>query len=713
MIAETDPCMLVRRIRLMTSATTSPTISRPSASLLFGTTIFVGAFLLFQVQPLIGKYILPWFGGSPAVWTTCMLFFQVALLAGYAYAHASVKFLPPRGQMILHLVLLIAALVSLPVIPSQRWAPTASSNPIPLILAMLAVSVGLPYIILAATGPLLQAWYGRVWPGASPYRLYALSNVASLLALVSYPFLIEPNFTRNSQASIWGAVLIVFSLACAVTAIVSSRFQQVASSSSPPKSQVGPKNGKFVIAMWILLPAFASALFLAVTNRICQDIAVIPLLWVLPLAIYLLSFIISFDSPRWYIRWIWIPLMALSLTMLCWGMFRTPDEVSIISQIGIHCAALFTCCMICHGELYRLRPGSQHLTTYYLLIAAGGALGGIAVGIISPLIFNDFYEFHIALFGIATLTLVILIYYGMMQQVIVAALVSSALVLFGLILGVNAFSYEEGSSQGVRYRNFYGVLTVFDMLAQRPLEHFRKLEHGTITHGVQFQHPALKNRPTAYYGPESGVGLALQYSRSNGPLHVGAVGLGIGTVLAYGQEGDEFRAYEINPTVDKLSQEQFTFRQDCKAKVEVVLGDARLSLQQEPSPQQFDVLVLDAFSGDAIPVHLLTKECFDIYLKHLKPGGVIAVHITNQHVDLGPVMLRVAEHFDLKIAHIVSPPFDPARIYLARWVLFSSNQAWIESEPIRSASSPIRVQNQSVRLWTDDDANLFHVLGLW
>ena len=759
----------------------------------YALTIFTGAFLLFQVQPLIGKYILPWFGGGPGVWTTCMLFFQMLLLGGYAYAHFTSRWLKPRAQAIVHMVLLLAALALLPITPSDSWKPHGGGNPTLQILALLAVSLGLPYFVLSATGPLIQQWFSRTRPGASPYRLYALSNVGSLLALVSYPFFFETHFTRKTQAGLWEWGLVAYVLCCGFCAVrlwrseVQSLKSKVQSRESeegltdgtPPPTAVSALNHPLSTinqVLWLLLPACASVLLLATTNKLCQDVAVIPFLWVLPLALYLLSFIICFDSPRWYVRYPFTLALIAALGGLCWALFAASDW-PLSRQVAMYGGGLFICCMVCHGELYRLKPDPRHLTGYYLMIAAGGALGGLFVAIAAPLLFTDYYEMHWGLFlcgllfllvcvtagaGSATgnewrwlsCTLALLVFGGLdwalawlgghtkavprgcfvglrlgMWAVLILLVVSwvarkkfrdfqhwrfltCAWLALGLIaLGATLWTQARASRSDRVYqsRNFYGVLTVYEHEKKDPLSHYFLLQHGRITHGLQFADPVQATWPISYYGPESGIGLVTA-ALPAGRRRIGVVGLGTGTMAAFGRAGDYLRFYEINPQVQAVATSWFSYLPKCPGKVEVAPGDARLSLENEP-PQQFDLLVLDAFSSDAIPVHLLTKEAFEVYARHLNTNGVIAVHISNHYLDLEPVVVNLAREFGYKLASIEFEENDDEWwLYSLTWVLLSHNEHIMNSPDIRKASGSVKTDSSKVPLWTDDFASLFQIL---
>lgn len=771
----------------------------------YALSIFLGAFLLFQVQPLIGKYILPWFGGGPGVWTTCMLFFQVLLLGGYAYAHFTARWLKPRGQALLHACLLVAALAWLPIIPRDAWKPHGEINPTLQILMLLGATIGVPYFVLSSTGPLMQHWFTRQYAGRSPYRLYALSNAGSLLALLSYPFFFEPQFTRRAQAGIWGCGLVAYAAICGFCAfrIFKSQASRATSPVSAPAAQNPGIQGlphRLRTVLWLLLPASASALLLAITNKLCQDVAVIPFLWVVPLALYLLSFIICFDSPRWYQRVPFTLALVICGAAICWVLFQGTD-ISLYKQIVIYSGGLFVCCMVCHGELYRLRPEPSRLTAFYLMIAAGGAFGGIFVAVLAPILFTDYFELHWALFLTAFFFLLICAternaskvstspqspnsittgFLGLLRRVFsptnewrLLACILPFLVFAGLDWFVARFGHDEGDTksrvgllriaiwallallvvdwilrkrlQTFRHwrvlgclwlllglmalgislwmqsiktggglvsitRNFYGVLMVFEHEPVNPKSHYFLLQHGRITHGIQFVDPQQSQWPTSYYGEDSGVGLAMKVL-PQGPRRVGVIGLGAGTLAAYGRAGDNFRFYEINPEVRRLATSRFTFLSNCMstAKVDVVLGDARLSLEQEP-PQSFDLLALDAFSSDAIPVHLLTKQAFELYERHLKTNGIIAVHISNHYLDLEPVVANLAHEFNYRVAAIdYDESDDEWWLYSSTWILLTRDNAVMNFPPIRAVAYPAKTK-ANLPLWTDDFASLFQIL---
>ncbi|HXS96282.1 MAG TPA: fused MFS/spermidine synthase [Candidatus Limnocylindrales bacterium] len=679
--------------------------------LLYALTILVSAFLLFQVQPVIAKIILPWFGGSAAVWTVCLLFFQMVLLLGYLYAHALVRYLKPRVQMVLHGALLLGSALALPIYPSAALKPSGTADPAMGIILLLAATVGLPYFLLSTTGPLIQAWYARRYKGAMPYRLYALSNAGSMFALVSYPFLFEPVYTTHQQAGMWSIGYIVFILLCGFTAFKSGNAPVLMQEIDDSAAQ---KPGARQYALWIALPACASVLLLAVTNHLSQNVAAIPLLWVLPLSLYLLSFILCFEGSGWYWRSVYIPLLGIALYAMSSGLAGW-DKAPITILVALYSLGLFTCCMVCHGELVRLKPHPKYLTHFYLMISAGGALGGLLVGLLAPRVFHAFYELQLGLVACAALTWVVLWMDKELQWFRQWGYAVAMVTLAGsLALGVYLGKQTRDSEQGARLlvRNFYGALKVKDSGPPTDLEATRSLTHGTINHGEQFLNVVRRDLPTTYYGPKTGIGVAIRAKQKTGKaLRIGVIGLGTGTVAAYGRLGDYVRYYEINPLVLGIAHKQFTFLDDCKCKVEVAMGDARLSLErelQQGHPENFDVLAVDAFSSDSIPVHLLTREAMQLYFKHLQPDGILAVHISNRYLDLAPVVQGEAAATN-HLARIVDTDDDDTQdVFGATWVLVVNPQpgfpieVWNNSDKLAST--------RKIRLWTDDYSNLFQIL---
>jgi hypothetical protein len=658
---------------------------------LYGATIFLSAFLLFLIQPVFAKLILPWYGGSSAVWTTCLVFFQTALLGGYLYAHLLTRRAGARMQPWVHCALLAAALLLLPVMPGERWKPTGSGDPAWQILAMLTTVLGLPYFLLSATNPLLQKWLAR--DGSQPYRLFALSNVGALLALAAYPLWIEPSITTRAQDVSWSIGFAAFALLCGVAAFLSKPALDVRIET---QTAVEERHGKLP---WLLLSAVGSMMLVSTTNQLTQNVAAVPFLWILPLAVYLLSFIICFESPRWYQRGIFLRLLAIALGSLAYALYDVQVSVAIVVAIPLFTIGLFIVCMFCHGELSRLMPGTSQLTTYYLMIALGGALGAILAGLVAPHVFTGIHEFPVSLLLVAALAL----WVNWREGMTVRLLWLTVAIAMTVALIAEVHSYRKGAV--VMTRSFYGSLRVVESVEGGA--ETRTLFHGIVKHGAQYLDAAKRSEPTMYFGPESGAGLVLRFC-CEGPKNVGIIGLGAGTLAAYGQPGDMFQFYEINPQVIELAKSYFTFLSDSKAAVSIVTGDARLSLERDSGPL-YDAFLADAFSGDAIPVHLLTTEAFDLYVRHLKPSGILAVHVSNQYLDLKPVVAQLASAHGLT-ARFVHTPKDDAHLYAqADWILMTRDPGFFARPEIARAAKTIEPR-QGLRLWTDDYNNLLQVL---
>jgi hypothetical protein len=674
----------------------------------YAATIFLSAFLLFLVQPLVARYILPWFGGGPGVWATCLLFFQALLLAGYAWAHVLAAALRPRRQALAHAVLLAAALATLPIAPDAAWKPGPEDAPVPRILALLAASLGLPYLALAATGPLLQAWFALAQPGRSPYRLYALSNAGSLLALLAYPFAIEPAATRAEQALGWSLGFALFAPACAWCAWHAARVAGAGRAPARPAAPAAPAPGWRVRALWLSLPAVASVLLLAVTHRLTYDVAAAPFLWVVPLAIYLSTFILCFERERGISRAVLGGMLALAL--LAAAALGGDPGLGVPAQLAAWGGVLFAACMACHGELHRLRPDPDRLTAYYLAIAAGGALGGLLVAVVAPLALDRFVELPLGLLAAAGLFAAALWRERGGARPARWRAAGAALVLAAAaVYGATAFrdlasQYAEAIASS---RNFYGVLAVREV-GDDPATRFRELRHGRIAHGIQFVAEERRRWPTAYFGEHTGVGLAFSLLPVDAPRKVGVVGLGAGTLAVYGRPGDRMRFYEIDPAVVELAREHFTYLADTPASVEIVLGDARLSLEREPA-QAFDLLVLDAFSGDAIPVHLLTREAFATWRRHVQDDGAIAVHASNRYVDLIPVLWAMADELGWRAALVRTRPDRAKGVGPAHRVILSGN-AGLLARLARETRVVLRPEGVATIAWSDDDTSLFELL---
>jgi SAM-dependent methyltransferase len=692
--------------------------------ILYAAAIFLSAFLLFIVQPMIGKKILPWFGGGPSVWTTCMLFFQMALLGGYAYAHYIGTRLPARRQVAVHLAVVAVALLFLPVYPGEWLRPEDARFPAARILLLLALTVGVPYFVLSTTSPLLQKWFSQTLPGRSPYPLYALSNAGSLLGLVLFPALIEPTLPTRAQSVLWSVAFAVFALLLGLCAYRVWRSPAAAGPADvapvPVSASDDPTPDAYTRFLWLLLAALGSMLLLGITNALCQDIAVVPFLWVLPLGLYLLTFIILFENDRWYYRPLFWAAGAVGVAATMRIMMSVAN-FSIPLQATVYLGTLFALCMICHGELVRQKPSPRHLTGFYLYISLGGALGALFVTLVAPVIFNIYAELHLALWGAPAAGLAA--WWHEWQRHRPEEPFRARLLRFSpglaalVILGAGLLWQVRGMAFACLdvSRNFYGVLRVRDVNVSDTEKAHRELTHGSTIHGWQMLRPDLSPLPTSYYHEESGISRAFRaYPRPEpdparvccpAGIRVGVVGLGIGTLAAFAHRGDYFRFYEIDPEVEVMARKYFTYLRNTPARCDIVLGDGRLSLERE-EPQEFDLLILDAFTSDAVPAHLLTREAFQLYLRHLKPGGVIAVNIANRHLDLRPVLWAHADRFDLRTLVMLTPRTG-RRWAPTHWVLLSANAGFFAHKEFKDYTppfSPWRV------LWTDDFNDLFILL---
>ena len=691
--------------------------------LLYGITIFLSAFLLFEVQPVIAKIILPWFGGTSAVWSTCMLFFQLVLLLGYLYAHWLHTRLAPRRQAFVHIMVLVLSLAALPILPAAHWK-TAAGQPSFRILALLSATVGMPYFLLSSTSPLLQAWYARSHKEGMPYRLFALSNFASMLALLSYPLLVEPNLPNRVQAYGWSIGYTLFVAVCAVAAWRSAAAATVLQENAVPDAASDAEPTLALRGLWLALAASASVLLLAVTTHLTQDVAAIPFLWILPLSLYLLSFIICFEAPRMYTRAVFLPLLAASLAFMAarlspglrdietpWLQWLVHMDIRVI--IAGFAASLFVCCMVCHGELARLKPHPRHLTGFYVTVSLGGAVGGVFVGLVAPNLFHAYYEFPIGL-ALCLLAVAVVIWRSLTATAMPRRLVGMA----ALTLVLAAYCWWLGSSMHamvrnyrVVARNFYGQLRVYDSGDPRLDDtSARILVHGVINHGQQMLAGEYSRLPVTYFCPDSGIGRAMRALEGK-PRRIGILGLGCGTLAAYGRAGDTIRIYEINPLVLDIARSEFTYLKDTPATIETAIGDGRLVIESEPANHEFDILVMDAFSGDSVPVHLITREAFRSYFSHLKPGGILAVNISNKYLNLEPVMQRAAESFGKTgFVYHYTPPEDDPMCFSCSWTLIM-DEATARSHPEleQHASSTLR-PTRPFRVWTDDFSNMYSIL---
>jgi hypothetical protein len=677
---------------------------KPSA--LFPWAIFLGAFLLFQIQPILGRYALPRFGGGPSVWTACMLFFQLLLVVGYAWAHFIGSLRSRRTQMWIHSGALMLSLLFFPIAQNaSRWKMAGGGDPSMRILLLLAGTIGGPYLMLSATGPLMQRWF-NLSSRSSPWRLYALSNAGSLIALVTYPFLVEPYLRLSAQASVWTVLYAAF---VGISLGAAFHVRSLASETELPDNAM-ERPSAADISLWVAFAAVGSALLLATTNQLSERIAAVPFLWVAPLSIYLVTFILTFESDRWYRRSLFAVASGALAVLACTKLISPATSFSLREQVAVYMATLFVLCMACHGELANARPAPQHLTVYYLSIAAGGALGGIFVAVVAPRVFTSFTEYPVALGAACCLVFANWLRAGALglwtSRNFSVRIPLMALLIGALTSGMTIWT-ERRVPAVARVRNFYGMLRVTDFPRDRGW--VRELDHGPIRHGFQFLRNDERNWPTTYYGPHSGIGTVL--SAIAGPRRVAAIGLGTGTLAAWGRPGDTFRFYEINPAVEQVAKTWFSFLKNSEARVEVVPGDARVQLEEELSQghsRDFDVIAVDAFSGDAIPLHLLTAEAGEIYRRHLAPGGCLLLHISNRALDLEPVTRGLAAHLGWPVVLFASGPHYEMGEITSLWVLITAN-AELLKRPVVAAG--ISQWDDSAPIgWTDDFASLWHVV---
>jgi hypothetical protein len=665
---------------------------------LTGLTVFLSAFLLFLVQPIIAKLILPRFGGSVAVWATCLVFFQAALLLGYAFAHHLVQHDRSRALRFTHIGLLLGSLLLLPIVPVTPWPGSQAWSPSLQILGLLLLTIGLPFTLLAMTSPLLQAWRAALATQGNPYRLFAVSNLASLAALLAYPWLIEPWLHTATQAVAWSAAYAAYVLA--LCAISLRRRGAVAAAAAPA---LDPPPGAARTLAWFAMAALGSYALVALTNHLTQNIPSFPMMWVLPLVIYLLSFTLCFDGDRWYPPRAWRTATLLALVLMCVMLLQERQIKNIAWHIGSFLLGLFIVCMYCHGELARSRPAPSRLTQFYLAVSGGGVFGGALVALGAPAVLHGYFEVEIGLVLLAAAVL----WHSWGQGRLWAG--AAVLVLLGTsataVVRVNEALNEVIAIQ----RNFYGVVRIREYGRNDPATLERVLIHGRVMHGQQFMAPERRHKPTSYYAEGSGVGRLLR-ALADRPIDVGAVGLGAGTIATYGKSGDHYRFYEIDPHIVDAAHRHFTFIGDSAATVDVAIGDGRLLLQQEDS-RRFDVLVVDAFSGDSIPVHLLTREAMMLYRERLKPGGVIALHVSNSHLDLRPVVGRIAAELGLQLAYIADGGVDgDVGTSASDWILLANDRSVLDLEPIRQAAVPMP-ERAGARAWSDDYSNILQVLS--
>jgi len=721
---------------------------------LFLVTVLVGSFLLFLTQPMIARMALPRLGGAPAVWNSAMLVYQGLLLAGYAYAHFLTR-LRPRRQAGLHLGLLAVAALWLPIGLSSATLP-ADAAPALWAPWFLASSIGPLFFIVSAQAPLLQRWYALESARGDPYPLYAASNLGSFAGLLSYPLLVEPLLTLEQQSLLWSAgyaLLVLMVAACALT-VPAAAVEAI-------PAAVGPAPAPRRLFHWAALAAVPSGLMLSTTTHLTTDIVAVPLLWVLPLALYLLSFVIAFAHRRGPAR---VIVGTAPLFLLVAGGFAFAggsDQPFFTATLGL--VLLFVVAVALHSEMYRRRPEAAHLTAFYLAMAVGGVVGGIFCAILAPSLFDWAYEHPLlivaaallmpqaplipwaesmparlrwplvigllllswlvdtgwgpfttdtaALVGSVLISLVVLAFIGWR--------VPFALGLLALMLSYGGWTKLEQSRDGIRTRSYFGIYTV----TTRHYPPSRQLTHGTTLHGVQNLTPGGETEPTSYYARRSGVGHALaSLPMFHGPHPaIGVVGLGSGTLSCYAMPGQDWRFFEIDPAMVRIAGDPrlFTFLSRCAPQAKVVLGDARLSLARQP-PGRFDLLAVDGFSSDAIPIHLLTREALQVYRRALKPDGLLLVHISNRYLDLEPVLAAAAERDGWHAAaldYAPGPEEQGRNLSRSIWVAMASDADTLMTLRIASAEDahlwrPLR-RRPGFTGWTDDYASILPVLEDW
>jgi hypothetical protein len=719
----------------------------------YAAAIFLSAALLFAVQPMFTKMVLPRLGGTPSVWSVAMVFFQAVLLAGYAYAHALTSYLPAKRAIIVHLAVMIAATLFLPLAIAPWWGrPPADATAAFWLLGLFTVSIGLPFFALSANGPLLQAWFARTDhpAAANPYFLYAASNIGSFLALLSYPFVMEPLTSLGQQR--WGwAVLFVVLIAligwCGWLMLRSPR--RVETPAEQASSEPAPTWAN--AARWIVLAAVPSALLISVTAHISTDIAAAPFMWVIPLALYLATFVIVF-STKPILRQEWMVAIEPMFIVGLVGVMVLDIRQYMFAQLALNVATFFVITMVCHGELSRSRPAPQHLTAFYMWMSAGGVIGGIFAGLIAPNVFSWVIEYpalivlailcrpgvimptdtRTRLLWLAAAAVVAVVafpglteryvtdektfYWTIGAMLVAAGLVSREPLPFAAVIAVVFIignAYKPDSEVRETMRSFFGVHKITETADGQ----YRVFLHGTTIHGAErlrddAGEPITGPPPMiSYYHVNSPMGVTVKAVRERvgGPIRVAVVGLGTGTFACFSQPGDSFKFYEIDASVEKLARDASRFRyiKECAPDVPVVLGDARLTLAE--SPDTYDLIVLDAFSSDAIPIHLMTREAMATYVSKLAPGGIVIMHVSNRHMELASVVAGIA-HANGLISRFTNRAAredeDDAKYIFTSTVVISARREADFGALLEDADWTVIDPPAGQRIWTDDYSNV-------
>ncbi len=691
-------------------------MSSRATALLFGATMGLAGFLLFQVQPVMAKYILPWFGGSAATWIVCMLFFQLALLVGYAYAYLVTRPLPVAWQVLLQVLLLTGVLLLLPITPADGWKPQGAGDPTWRIILLLTASVGAPYALLATTSPLLQRWLTHLPVQIQISRLFAVSNFGSFLGLLSYPFLFERIWSSQEQTWLWSGMFVVYAALfalCAWVAWRSSSAPQVAlaTDNSPEQRRGGSAS------LWIAYSAAGSVMLLATTNQITQWSAVIPFLWIAPLSLYLLTFVVAFGQQTHYRR----TPYAIAFLLFAGLSFvlPVPDSASsLATAVLVQCLVMFTGCMICHAEMVRLQPEPARLPSFYLATAIGGVIGGLLVALIAPMLLADYWEQALAIAVIAAFALHLEVRETSTWRRGWSIGLGAAAVFFLAALSVQLISEIVLSRDLVaRIRNFYGVVSVLRDAGEGTEDASLVMRQAGVDQGSQFLAQKRRDEPACAFTADSAVGQAIRYNakrraKPDAPIRIGIVGLGAGMLAALGRPGDVIRYYELNPAVKQLVDRHFSFLADSKATIEVALGDGRLLLEREAErggSQRYDVIVMNAFRGASPPMHLMTREAFDIYLRHLEADGILAINFELDTLEVAPLHRGLAAATGLEVNWVETGSEDGCEDPIS-WALYTRDKGFWQVPEVRAAISPWRDRSQSRLLWTDRNSNLMSIV---
>lgn len=663
--------------------------------ILLSVTIFLAAYLIFQIEPLSGKIVTAKFGGSAGIWSVCLLFFQLVVLAGYVLTYLFCR-LKLKLQVTLYAALAIASLGLVKLPPPELWMPVPGVEPACSLLLLLIGNLAVPCIFLASVSGMLQKWFAQLKLG-DPYPLYSISNTGSLGALLAYPTLVEPRVGLAQSLDHWRWFYVATIGLVVLSALIAWLFaKEEQEDIEVSQNEPAPSLTSFFV--WLCLSALGSVALLVYTTYLTQDIAPVPLLWVVPLSIYLVTFILCFATSQFYNRKILLLFAPVLLVVEpCLRSFPAADILAVLSIV-------FLICMICHGELALRKPDYHYLPLFYLAVALGGALGGVFVNLVAPSVFDSYVERGLLGWCIVALTVKAFwkddLRFFSHRWLDAAAIVT---LVYSLALLDLTFLLKPGKVTVWQKRNFYGCLSVIsdaDRIA---------LVNGDIIHGSQYRDKALRFIPTQYYARSSGAGLIDDFWRKKHPgcrLKYGLIGLGAGTMAAYANPADSVVFYEIDPKVKEAAQRYFSYLSNCRGSVSILDGDARVTLSAQ-TPQNFDYMLVDAFNGDAIPVHLLTKEAVNIYLNHLAPDGILLVHISNKFVNLEPVLANVSEQLGLIAQYIRSPNGRYVAISRACQAELSEvEQKFFPELTIEPARG-----SKTVGVWTDDYSNVYAILN--